>query len=111
MDANAIRNARLSLGLTQAQFAERLGISDRYMRNLEKGDRQPGNALARVIQLEASAQGDGLQTYFLTAHEDDSNTSIAKEARFSGAKASDDAEYMADKWRAMGYVVNLYKEE
>ncbi len=55
MNAQAIRNARLSLGLTQAQFAERLGISDRYMRNLERGDRQPGNALARIIQLESGA--------------------------------------------------------
>lgn len=55
MNPQQIRAARLSLGLTQAQFAERLGISDRYMRNIERGDRQPGNALARIIQLEANA--------------------------------------------------------
>lgn len=52
MNAQAIRNARLSLGLTQAEFAERLGISDRYVRNLERGDRQAGNALARIIAIE-----------------------------------------------------------
>lgn len=55
MSPQQIRAARLSLGLTQAQFAERLGISDRYMRNLERGDRRAGNALARIIQIEASA--------------------------------------------------------
>ena len=52
MNANAIRAARLSLGLTQSAFAERLGISDRYMRNLERGDRRAGNALARLIAIE-----------------------------------------------------------
>jgi transcriptional regulator with XRE-family HTH domain len=52
MDSQSIRNARLSLGLTQAAFAERLGISDRYMRNLERGDRRAGNALARLIAIE-----------------------------------------------------------
>lgn len=54
MNAQAIRNARLSLGLTQAAFAERLGISDRYVRNLERGDRQASNALARIIAIETS---------------------------------------------------------
>jgi transcriptional regulator with XRE-family HTH domain len=54
MNANAIRQARLALGLTQAAFAERLGISDRYMRNLERGDRQAGNALARIIAMESA---------------------------------------------------------
>jgi|DEB0MinimDraft_3_1074331.scaffolds.fasta_scaffold317368_2 transcriptional regulator with XRE-family HTH domain len=58
MNAQAIRNARLSLGLTQAAFAERLGISDRYVRNLERGDRQAGNALARIIAIET--QGGAL---------------------------------------------------
>lgn len=55
MSPQEIRQARQSLGITQAQFAERLGISDRYMRNLERGDRQPGNALARVIAIETGA--------------------------------------------------------
>jgi transcriptional regulator with XRE-family HTH domain len=52
MDSQSIRNARLSLGLTQSAFAELLGISDRYVRNLERGDRRAGNALARLIAIE-----------------------------------------------------------
>ena len=53
MTRHEVKAIRLSLGLTQAEFAERLGISDRYMRNLERGDRQPGNALARIIAIES----------------------------------------------------------
>jgi len=52
MNAQEIRARRKALGLTQAAFAERLGISDRYVRNLERGDRQAGNALARIIAIE-----------------------------------------------------------
>lgn len=54
MDKKEIRARRKALGLTQAAFAERLGISDRYMRNLEAGDRRASGILQRLIEIETS---------------------------------------------------------
>lgn len=54
MTPQEIKQARSILGLTQSQFAERLGVSSRYIRKLEAGHRNPGNALQRIIEIELS---------------------------------------------------------
>jgi DNA-binding transcriptional regulator YiaG len=52
--AQRIRDARNDLGLTQDEFADRLGVSGRAVRHWEAGDRKPGpwavRALARVTK-------------------------------------------------------------
>ena len=51
---SAIARARLKAGLTQAQFAELLGVSKRTLEQWEQGRRQPSGAaktLVRVAEL------------------------------------------------------------
>ena len=46
----AIVQARTRLGLTQAQFAERAGVSGRYIARIENGDANPTvKALGRLL--------------------------------------------------------------
>jgi transcriptional regulator with XRE-family HTH domain len=45
----ALRKARISLGLTQAKFAESLSISGSYISNLEKGEANPSEAVIREL--------------------------------------------------------------
>lgn len=37
----ALRDCRLRVGVTQAEFASLLGVSERHLRRLERGDCQP----------------------------------------------------------------------
>lgn len=55
MNANAIRNARLGLGLTQETMAERLGLSVRHYKRLEAGTTPTSASLARLVQYEIGA--------------------------------------------------------
>lgn len=55
MNANAIRQARLSLGLTQERMAERLGLSPRHYKRLESGATPVSASLSRLVQYETSA--------------------------------------------------------
>lgn len=40
MDGNQLRNLRLSLGLTQAELATRLGVSQEMVSEMESGKRR-----------------------------------------------------------------------
>ncbi len=62
-----IRARRTALGLTLAQVAERAGLSNQYMSNLENGHRSPSLAALRSIaaalgQTVADLLGDGADT-------------------------------------------------
>lgn len=48
-DAQSIKKFRQSLGLTQAQFAEMLGITRRYVVYLESGKYKPSRLLERLL--------------------------------------------------------------
>lgn len=58
MDHERLRTARERLGWTQATLAARLGVSQGYVALLERGQRQPSDALrrrlARVLDLPAT---------------------------------------------------------
>jgi DNA-binding transcriptional regulator YiaG len=45
-----VRAWRQRLGLTQAQAAEALGVSDRAIRAWERGDYEPGKPVARLME-------------------------------------------------------------
>lgn len=45
MNTNNLKKARENKGLTQAQVADKLGISDGTYKNYEQGKREPNNAL------------------------------------------------------------------
>lgn len=55
MNASAIRQARLGLGLTQESMAERLGLSVRHYKRLESGATPVSQSLARLVAYETSA--------------------------------------------------------
>lgn len=55
MNANAIRQARLGLGLTQEAMAERLGLSVRHYKRLESGTTPVSASLSRLVEYETSA--------------------------------------------------------
>lgn len=55
MNANAIRQARLGLGLTQEAMSERLGLSVRHYKRLESGATPVSQSLARLVAYETSA--------------------------------------------------------
>ncbi len=62
-----IRARRTALGLTLAEVAERAGLSNQYMSNLENGHRSPSLAALRAIaaalgQTVADLLGDGADT-------------------------------------------------
>lgn len=42
MEKEKIKDLRLSLGMTQKEFAEKLCVSDRIVRAWEAGDKSPG---------------------------------------------------------------------
>jgi putative transcriptional regulator len=48
---SAIARARLKVGLTQAQFAELLGVSRRTLEQWEQGRRQPSGAAKTLVRL------------------------------------------------------------
>ncbi|MGH7203833.1 MAG: helix-turn-helix transcriptional regulator [Candidatus Levyibacteriota bacterium] len=55
----SLRKARKSLGLTQAQVAEKVGISSNYYSMIERGEREnPGSSImtkiAKVLKLKSS---------------------------------------------------------
>jgi transcriptional regulator with XRE-family HTH domain len=52
-----IASIRTGLGLTQAEFAQRLGISHAYVGHLEQGVRKPSLRLAARIEEVASVTG------------------------------------------------------
>lgn len=54
-----LKNARRSLGLTQAEVADKVGISSNYYSMIERGEREsPGTkimtAIAKVLKLQPS---------------------------------------------------------
>lgn len=52
MSPETVKEARRKLGLSQSEFAERLGLqSDRNVRRWETGERQPSGPAARLIEL------------------------------------------------------------
>lgn len=51
--ANAIVEARLKCGLSQAQFAAALQISPRTLQQWEQGRRQPSGAAATLLKIVA----------------------------------------------------------
>lgn len=57
---------RQSLGLTQEEFAERIGITSNYVSLLEKGKKEPSVAILRHVELierlEKSGMGAGVET-------------------------------------------------
>lgn len=48
---------RTALGLTQAEFAERVGAKESYISHLETGYRKPSLKLARRIEEATGAKG------------------------------------------------------
>jgi transcriptional regulator with XRE-family HTH domain len=52
-----IATIRKGLGLTQAEFASRLGISEGYVGHLETGERKPSLKLASRIERESGVYG------------------------------------------------------
>jgi transcriptional regulator with XRE-family HTH domain len=57
-----IRKARDTEGLSARQFGGRVGVSQRYINMLEKGDRQPSQALVIAIALKMGVDEDWLRT-------------------------------------------------
>lgn len=49
--ANEVAEARLNAGLSQAQFAEALGISKRTLQEWEQGRRSPSGAAQTLIRI------------------------------------------------------------
>jgi transcriptional regulator with XRE-family HTH domain len=54
MDNTQLRRIRKRLKLTQAQFAERIGIAPNSLARLERGERAITEPLARLIRLLAA---------------------------------------------------------
>jgi transcriptional regulator with XRE-family HTH domain len=52
-----IASIRTGLGLTQAEFAQRIGVSHAYVGHLEQGVRKPSLKLAAKIEQEFGAYG------------------------------------------------------
>lgn len=52
-----IASIRKGLDLTQAQFAERIGVSHAYVGHLEQGKREPSLKLAAKIERLAGVTG------------------------------------------------------
>lgn len=46
--------ARLRVGMSQAQFAEKLGVSKRTLQEWEQGRRQPSGAAMALLRIAAS---------------------------------------------------------
>ena len=51
MQGQDIKQARQALGLTQAQFSDKLGIGDRHLRRLERGQRNASESVLKLINL------------------------------------------------------------
>lgn len=46
-----VRQARLTLGLTQKEFAKRLGVSQQIVYQWERGEREPLGTIALLVSL------------------------------------------------------------
>ncbi|MBS3895421.1 helix-turn-helix domain-containing protein [Silanimonas sp.] len=55
--------ARLRVGMSQAQFAEKLGVSKRTLQEWEQGRRQPSGAAMALLKI-AAARPDVVQEAF-----------------------------------------------
>ena len=51
MTASALRRLRRGLGLSQARFAERLGVASNTVARWERGERTIGRAMDRLVRL------------------------------------------------------------
>ena len=61
MTSEEFRTIRQQLGLTQAELAERLGMTQPMVSRIERGDREPTNQQGAAITLlrELLTKGDG----------------------------------------------------
>lgn len=64
MDFTKIKNLREEHHLTQNQLAEKLGVSDKSVRNWERGESEPKSYLAEIATVFFSANMDALHAYF-----------------------------------------------
>ncbi|WP_127509807.1 helix-turn-helix domain-containing protein [Paenibacillus humicus] len=62
MDGSGVRGLRLKLGLTQVQFAKRLGVSASLIGDVESGRRNVSANLRVRIALECGAGEDVIET-------------------------------------------------
>jgi DNA-binding transcriptional regulator YiaG len=61
MSPQTIKGLRQSLGLTQQQFAERLGLATKgAVSLLESGDREPTGPLVKLLEMLAADAGKKL---------------------------------------------------
>lgn len=51
MFVNNLRYYRLKKGMTQIEFAEKLGVTNNYISQIERGVKNPGFILARKISI------------------------------------------------------------
>lgn len=47
-----VKDLRISLGMNQKKFGERIGIAQTYLSQIEKGDRDVTDKIFRIICLE-----------------------------------------------------------
>ncbi|MFI3301108.1 MAG: helix-turn-helix transcriptional regulator [Candidatus Gastranaerophilales bacterium] len=98
---NVIKNARKKAGLNQAQLAEKLGMSDKNLGNIENGKQFPQvNNFFRILEeLNISIESFGVQIA--------SNTSAEKDKIFKKILSCDN-KILTDYLKAIELVDNIW---
>ena len=73
-----IRQLRQAINLTQAKFAERIGISASYVAEIELGNKTATDRIMRLISMEFSVDEHWLRTGKGKMYNENVDTNIAK---------------------------------
>jgi len=73
-----IKQVRLTLGLTQIKFAERIAISTGYLAGMELGNKKVNERIIRLISMEFGVNEHWLRTGEGSMYNEEADINIAK---------------------------------